>query len=210
MFLGNIEKIAKANSIIIPILILFILFFGIKNLFNINIEDIGINTKINRGLTWIIYAFLYSSYNLILLVPVLINLKNFIKSRRQILFISILTGIIITTISILIFLLLINVDIDFSKLEMPIVYVMKSKFNQVSTIYGIIILIAILTTAVSVGISFLNNFCKNKKNFPHVAAIMCIAGVVMSNIGFSNLVKTIFPMFGCLGIVQVYHINKKN
>ena len=208
VFLGNIEKIAKINSIIIPGLILFILFVGIKNLFKVSMEKIGINTEINTNFVWIWHAVLYASYNLILLIPVLINLKKFIKSKKQIKVVSITTGVLICVISILIFLLLINVDVNFKKLEMPIVYVIKNNFNKMNYIYGMIILIAIFTTAISVGISFLNNIAKSKKSFPHIAAIMCISSVAISNIGFSNLVRVLFPMFGYLGLVQIYFISR--
>lgn len=208
LFLGNIEKIAKINSIIIPFLIIFILFVGVKNLLNININQIGLNTTIDKSFFGLIQACIYASYNLILLIPVLINLRKFINNRKQICLISVLTGIIINIISILIFLLLINVDDDFSKIEMPIIYVVKNKFGKISMVYGFIILTAIFTTAVSAGISFLNNICKNKKSFPHIAFIMCIISVIISNIGFSNLVKILFPMFGYLGVVQIFFITR--
>ena len=228
LFLGNIEKIVKINSIIIPILIVFILFVGVKNLSNVDISLIEINTQINSSFYWIIQSILYASYNLILLIPVLINLKKLIKNQRQIAIISIFTWIIITLISILIFLLLINVNISFSNLEMPIVYVIKNNFNKLSCIYGVIILIAIFTTAISAGFSFLNNICISsladiskskkqnssltdikKKRFPQIALILCISSIIISNFGFSNLVKIIFPMFGYLGIIQICFIAKK-
>jgi uncharacterized membrane protein YkvI len=91
---------------------------------------------------------------------------------------------------------------------MPIVYVVKNKFTQFKIIYGITILIAIFTTAISTGISFLNNICQNNKNFPQIAAILCITSLIISPIGFSNLVKILFPVFGFLGLIQIYFIVK--
>ena len=104
--------------------------------------------------------------------------------------------------------MLVNVDVSFSILEMPIVYVIKNNFFPIGNFYGVIILIAIFTTAVSVGISFLNNACKNKKSFAQVATIMCITSIAISNIGFSNLVKILFPVFGYLGMAQIHLIFK--
>jgi uncharacterized membrane protein YkvI len=103
---------------------------------------------------------------------------------------------------------LINIDVDISKIEMPVVYSIKNNFNEFEIIYGIVILIAIFTTAISSGISFLNNLCINKKSYPQIAATMCISSILVSQIGFSKLVKVLFPLFGYIGILQIYFIIK--
>ena len=203
VFLGNIKNIIKINSIIIPILIIFILLVGIYNLKYININQIGENIAVRSGLLWIVQAILYASYNLILVIPVLINLRPYLKNKKQLIIISLLTSILISIISILIFLLLINVNTNFSNLDMPIVYVIKNKFPEISKIYGVIILIAIFTTAISIGAGFLNNVSTCKREYKRFAFFMCLISIIVANIGFSNLVKVLFPMFGYMGILQI-------
>ena len=203
VFLGNIKNIAKINSIIIPVLILFIICVGIYNLKFIYINQIGENVIVKQGVSWIIQSMVYASYNLILLIPILINLKKLIKNKKQILITSIISSAIISIISILVFFLLINVDVAFETLEMPAVYVIKNKFPKLAYFYGIIILVAIFTTATSIGASFLNNVTKNKKQYNKYAFIICIAGVIVSSIRFSQLVKILFPTFGYAGILQI-------
>ena len=151
-------------------------------------------------------SIVYASYNLILLIPVLINLKDFLKNRRQIKIISIATSIIISIISICIFFLLIHVDISFSNLDMPVVYVIKNNFPKISKMYGLIILIAIFTTAISIGAGFLNNVSKTNKQYKTFDFLMCLVSVIVANIGFANLVRVLFPMFGYLGIFQIFLI----
>ena len=207
-FLGNTKNITKINSIVIPILIAFILYFGIQNLQLISIEQIGKNILVKEGFFWIFQSILYASYNLILLIPVLINLKNFVKSDKQIITISIVSSIIISIISICVFLLLINVDVNFSTLDMPVVYVIKKRFPKVSSLYGLIILIAIFTTAISVGTGLLNNINIDKNKITKYAFFMCIISVIISNLGFSNLVKLLFPVIGYIGILQIVLILK--
>ena len=203
VFLGNIKNIIKINSIIIPILIIFILLVGIYNLKYININQIGENIAVRSGLLWIVQAILYASYNLILVIPVLINLRPYLKNKKQLIIISLLTSILISIISILIFLLLINVNTNFSNLDMPVVYVIKNKFPEISKIYGVIILIAIFTTAISIGTGFLNNVSTCKREYISIAFWMCLISIIVANIGFSNLVKVLFPMFGYMGILQI-------
>ena len=203
VFLGNIKNITRINSAIIPILIIFILYVGIQNLKSISVNQINNQLIKSEGFFWIVQSILYASYNLILVIPVLINLKDFIKSRKQIVYVSIISACIIFMLSLMIFLLLTNINIDFENIEMPVVYVINNKFSNISIIYGFIILIAIFTTAVSIGVSFLNNVCRNKKDYNKMALFMCIISVIISKIGFSNLVQILFPMFGYMGILQI-------
>ncbi len=203
VFCGDIKNIAKINSIIIPILIFFILYVGVKNLKYINLGLFEDTLNKTNKISWVIQAILYASYNMILVIPVLITLKEFIKSKKQIFIIAIIASGIIYILSSIIFLLLTGINTDFSYIEMPVVYVIKNNFSNLSLIYGFIILIAIFTTAVSIGASFLNNVSKNKKDYRFKALIICIASVIVSNIGFSNLVKVLFPMFGYMGVLQI-------
>lgn len=210
IFLKNIEGITKINSIIIPALILMVIIIGIQNILGLDIKKIGMNVTITQKSFWIIQAILYASYNLILVIPVLINLKKFLKNKNQIKLITIGVGIAMCLMSMLIFLLLVNVYTNFSNLEMPIIYVIENKFSVFKFVYGIIILTAIFTTAISVGIAFLNNVCQKENSFPQIAAILCITSILVSPIGFSNLVNSLFPMFGYLGIVEIYFILRYN
>lgn len=207
VFLRKIESFAKINNIVIPILITIILIIGIINI--VNLKKIDNNIYLDKSYFWILQAILYASYNLVLVEPVLINLKQFLKNKKQILKISIGVGIIMTILATLEFLLLTNVDVNFKNLEMPLVYVVEKTFPRFTYLYGIIILIAIFTTAVSVGISFLNNISKNKKSFPQKAKILCISSVIISQISFSKLVEYLFPLFGFLGLLQMIFILKK-
>lgn len=208
LFLRDIKNISNINSFIVPILIAFIIFIGLKNLSQIDIHRIGKNTIVDNSFFWVIESVLYASYNLILLIPVLINMNKLIKNERHILSVSLLTGFFILVISILCFLLLVNIDINFLNIEMPIVYVIKNFFAKYKNIYGFILLISIFTTAVSIGRSVLNNMYKNKKSYPQKACILCISSVIISSFGFSNLVKILFPIFGYLGIFQILLIIK--
>ena len=207
VFLRKIESFAKINNMVIPILITIILIIGIINI--VNLKKINNNIYLDKSYFWILQAILYASYNLVLVEPVLVNLKQFLKNKKQILKISIGVGIIMTILATLEFLLLTNVDVNFKNLEMPLVYVVEKTFPRFTYLYGIIILIAIFTTAGSVGISFLNNISKNKKSFPQKAEILCISSVIISQISFSKLVEYLFPLFGFLGLLQMIFILKK-
>ena len=65
---------------------------------------------------------------------------------------------------------------------------------------------SIFTTTISLGVSFLQNTSKDKKSYTQIALIMCITSVIISKIGFSNLVNILYPILGYLGILQIYKI----
>lgn len=206
VFMTSIKGVVKVNELIVPILIGFIFIIGIisiKDIHILNLENYVIRTNYTN---FALSAVLYSSYNSILLIPVLITLNNYVKNKKQIFYISFISAIVTILLSVIIFLLLVRVDVDISKLEMPVVYVVSNMFKMLRYIYGVIILGSIFTTAISLGVSFLQNTAKNKKGYTQIAIIMCITSVIISKFGFSNLVSLLYPIFGYLGLIQILRL----
>ena len=202
------KGVVKANEILVPILIISLIIIGVINLKEINILELNkyiINTSTSN---WLIDAILYSSYNSILLIPVIITLKNYIKDKKQMLMISTIITTVVIMLSILVFIILSRIDVNIENLEMPVAYVVSYMPKIFTVFYGIVILGSIFTTSVSLGNSFLRNICKDRKSYPQIGIIMCITSLAVSKIGFSNLVSILYPIFGFLGILQIYKIFK--
>ena len=106
VFFSNIKGVLKASNLIVPFLIFFIFFIGIKNI--VQIRTIDFYQMKNN---WILSMLIYNSYNFILLMPVLISLKKQITKEKNIKKVSILVTIIILILSINIFFLLLNANI---------------------------------------------------------------------------------------------------
>lgn len=203
IFMTSVKGVVKANELLVPILIGFLVVIGMINLKDIHLLELGNYVIKSNSSSFILSSILYSSYNSILLIPVLLTLKSYIQDKRQILGIASISTIVIIVLSIIIFLLLVRVDTDITKLEMPAVYVVTNMFKILRFAYGFIILGSIFTTAISLGTSFLQNTAKNKKSYTQIAVIMCITSVIISKIGFSNLVSLLYPIFGYLGLLQI-------
>ena len=95
VFFSNIKGVLKASNLIVPFLIFFIFFIGIKNI--VQIRTIDFYQMKNN---WILSMLIYNSYNFILLMPVLISLKKQITKEKNIKKVSILVTIIILILSI--------------------------------------------------------------------------------------------------------------
>ena len=104
VFMTSVKGVVKANELLVPILIGFLVIIGVINLKDLHVfelENYIIRTNFS---SFVLSAVLYSSYNSILLIPVLLTLKNYIKDKKQILKIAIISTIIIVLLSIVVFL----------------------------------------------------------------------------------------------------------
>lgn len=199
-FFQSINGIIKANTYLIPILIGLVVLLGIKGnilLFNPNYIDTPLN------FSWIIKSVLYASYNSIILIPIIINLREVLTNKNQVKYIVLITFFIMITLSIIIYIALSLHFNEIANLDIPIVYI-ASKFGIIyKYLYGIIVLIAIFTTAISEGYSFLNNVSKTKKQYFIYSCIICSVAVGFSNIGFGRLLDVLYPVLGMLGLLQI-------
>lgn len=207
VFQTSVKGVLEVSKYLVPLLIIFLLIIGGINLSTIDINKINIPDVEGN---WIISAITYCSYNTILLIPVLISLKKQITEEKQIKQIAILAGIITLVLSVIIYTLLLKIDINISTLEMPVVYVISKFFYQFKMIYAFIILASIFTTAISIGTGLLQNINIKGKSYTQFVIFMCITSLIVSNYGFSNLVKNLYPVFGYIGIVQIILILSKN
>ncbi|MBQ3414932.1 MAG: hypothetical protein IJH39_06220 [Clostridia bacterium] len=192
------NRLVKINQILVPIIIGSIFIIGI--LLIKKSQLIIIENNINRG--FLKSGILYSSYNSIMIIPILVTVKDYINSKKSIFFISMVSGIIVFVLSIFMFFLLNNNSYELQNIDIPMIYILNGNII-LKNIYGVVILLAISTTAISLGSAFIKNVSDNKNNYPHIAKIICIVAVVVSLFGFSNLINLLYPIFGYIGIVQI-------
>jgi len=198
----NINFIYIINSILMPILIIFIISLC---LFNTNLNNINFNT-INNNYN-IIYAIfmglLYFSYNSLLLIPIVFDLKTNTNKKKNFK-ISLIYSLVILLITFLINLLLLSFYNLIYNLELPLLYISNSSIKIFSFLYFFIILSAIFTTMISSGYSFINNF--NKNNFKIKLIIFLLFSFVFCFFSFSDLINFFYPIFGLIGFVQIFLI----
>lgn len=206
LFNTKIDNIIKLNILLIPFLIFIVFIFSSKKLF----IDLNFNflNDIFNNFNWLFSSILYSSYNSILLIPVIISLNNLIKqiNKTYLKFISFFIFIILNLLSLSIINLLFSLDFSvINFLDLPILFVTKNMGLFYYFIYGIIIIIAIFTSAISTGYSFVSIF-NNNKYYIYFSAIICFSTIPFSMINFSVLISNLYPAFGILGIIQILYL----
>lgn len=201
VFMGSIERITKVNTVLIPMLISIIMILAIlqkDNFSNINTMQIS-----NSLIKSIKSAILYGSYNTIVLIPIIIPLKKYLTKKQDKMWVGALTIVILSILAIAIFGIVLKIDIDVNKIELPTVYVAAKMGKAFKYGYGAVIVAAIFTSAISAGYGILENFLGNRKKYIIIALGMCATSILISNIGFSWLVNTMYPIFGVLGLIQI-------
>lgn len=204
---NNVQGIINANTILVPFIILVIFFLGFINIGNISNLDIY---QTNYNGNWVLSAVLYSSYNSIMLIPILVSLKGLTDTKVKNFLISISCTLILILLALIIYFLLFMIEIDISNMEMPVVYVASMLGNTYKYIYGISVLMSIYTTAIAGGYGFLKNSAKTKKGYSYLTIFICTSSIIISRFGFANLVNLLYPIFGFLGIAQIFFILKNN
>lgn len=202
----NIKGVVLLNGIIVPILIMFIFLIGIINLLEIDLINISQYIIQTNHTNWLVSSILYGSYNVILLIPVLITLRKYLKKDKDISKIAIIITLLVSILALSIYIVLIRVDVNIGNLEMPAAYVVSNIYPFLKIPYTIILLSSILTTAVSLGNSFTENMSKSEKGKTKIRKFICITAILVSGIGFSNLVNSMYPIFGYLGLLQIFAI----
>jgi uncharacterized membrane protein YkvI len=138
ILLKDINGIIKVNAILMPILIILIIILGIKN--SIKIEGMEVLQTANVMKNWIISAVIYASYNSIVLIPILLTIRSFIKNKKEIKVISISCGIIFFILAAIIYFLISTKINEVKEMEMPVVYIASQNGSLYKYIYGGVIL----------------------------------------------------------------------
>lgn len=206
VLIRQIEGIVKVNTYIAPILISIIVYVSIKY-GSMKTGNAYIETDWGKC---IFNAILYASYNSIILIPIVVSLAQYVKIKKENIKISVVSAILIILLTIGLYKVLINSNVNITSIELPIVTIINNKLEKY--LYSIAIETAIFTSAISAGYGVLENLSiktkTNRKKYKFIVALICIVGIPVSSIGFGNLVNTLYPVFGVLGLLQIMLILK--
>ena len=195
-FIGNINRITKINSVIIPFLVCLILFAGFKVFFSGNFF-ISNNSDFN----FIFTSFIYASFNTIPLIPLLLTMHKEIDSYRKINIITLASFIFMLVSALSVF--IVTCSNISGNSEIILLEVSHSWGNFESLIFSFVVLAAIYTSAICSGYGFAKNLAKSEKQYRVIILIICIIAIFLSNFSFANAVQVVYPFFGILGLLQI-------
>ena len=200
IFSCRYKGLETVNILLVPFILVGIFMIGAGNYD----AGAGINKEYimqpSYTSSWIMASILYTSYNSIILVPILLNFKEYKLSLNKKIIVSLFSTAVFLAIGILMYNILNIYYPDILAVELPSVELASLLGKFQSIFYGMVIVTAIITTAVSSGYGFLE---MRKSHYNIKATLLCLFAVLFSKIGFSEMVNNVFPLFGYLGLIQM-------
>lgn len=202
LFMKKMKGIQSLNTVVVPVMVIIIISVSIKSfpLKEMLKLDINRNIEVAEIIKVFTRAILYSSYNSITLIPIVILMSKSIKENKKIS--SILIGIMIFILIFSIFKILLLSPVRIANDEFPILTILKNCTKMEQILYKIAIIVAIFTSQISAGFAVLEN-AKNNRQYSILAIIMCILSIPISYVGFGKLISIFYPTFGIIGIIQI-------
>ena len=204
--LRETDGLIEVNSFIVPILLftiitITILYFVLaKDM--ISLEFISQFEPPKKGLA--LSTILYAGYNTLCCLGVLVPISNQTKNPR-IMFYGVAIGAIgLTILSFMInFMLIINQPYIF-KYEIPLLFVAQRFGHIIQAILLIVIWLEMFSTEVSDVYSISKTLEQTFKiKFKKGIFIVLAIALPVSQIGFSNLITSLYPLFGLLSLIFI-------
>ncbi|WP_058486678.1 YkvI family membrane protein [Defluviitalea phaphyphila] len=210
IFLYDIKGIIAINSILAPLLLIGGILLGI---YIIVFKDVAVFsysiTSVFRKITrnWVASSIIYVSYNIITAVVILCSLYNTINSKKEARLGGIIGGLVLGVLGICIGMVTFIHYGNIKDIEIPMLEITAKYGFLIEYIYLIVLFSAIFTTAVANGYGFLNRVCfEFNVSYKFILPIFILISILIAKIGFSKMVGEIYPIFGYVGIFEIFVI----
>ncbi|CQR45812.1 hypothetical protein BN1058_00050 [Paraliobacillus sp. PM-2] len=197
VFIWDIDGVLSLNSIILPLLIVGLVSVLISFIVK---QDLMIFADIKEQGNWIA-AFPFTALNILPLVAVLGAIGGQIHSKKEALFSSIGSGVILGSISFLYNSSLVQIANDILVYEIPLFAILKHYPYTMFIFISILLWFAIFTTAVS-GTLGLVSRAKEIIRMPMwlMALILVVCMIPLTTFGFATLIEYLYPLYGLLNL----------
>ena len=204
--LRGTEGLIEVNSFIVPALlctitlILVLYFLFCKD--SISLQYISSFEPPKDGV--FISTILYAGYNILCCSGVLVPLSNETKSSKTMVYGIALGALGLTLLSGAINLLLLANQPYIFELEIPLLLVTQRFGNVIQALLLVIIWLEMFSTEVSDVYSISKTLEQSFNiNFKKGIFIVLAVALPISQIGFSNLISTLYPLFGLLSLIFI-------
>lgn len=205
LFVLGKNALINSSLITTPVMCTGIIFTGIYYLLLSDKAVFNPFEKISH--MWIISSLSYVSYNSIPLIALFWETKELFTSK-EICFKGALFGCMsLSAISMVLDFLIKEFFVKVKVMDIPMLYISERIGTLAHIISEVILMLAMVSTALSSGFSLIN-ILKRKSGLKPFAVILtvCMGGFIMSVFGFSNLVEYIYPLLGYAGFVIIIYI----
>lgn len=199
IFIKGAEGMIKVNSFMTPLIIAGILAVSVMGLYGVSPTFSGRTVRVLAD-NPVSSAILYVSYNTVTLIGVLIPIRHKLTSGKVVSASALSSGTVLGTMGLILWYLLWRGGEVVSGAEVPMLFLTGVGTNT-GIAYGIVLYMAMITTAVSSGYAFVT-YLEDKTRLPTplLSALVCGISVPFSMFGFAELVDKLYKFFGVLGL----------
>ena len=203
VFLYSLKGLSFINSLLVPILIIGILFItiNISSKGPLKLMDIS-GENISKKGNFISSAILYFGSNCLIIIIVFSSLLPIIEDKKTAILGGAVGGIILYILGISILYSMLMYYEEIANLDIPMLRISSYVSVGYGKVYGVILWISMFTTALANGYGFINKYSKGR-NKALISTILCMSSIPLAQLGFSNLVGIIYPIFGFIGSIMM-------
>ncbi|MBQ7916828.1 MAG: hypothetical protein IJ315_08630 [Firmicutes bacterium] len=206
VFLAGLSGLVWINTIMVPLIVGMLLWVCLSGLSRTSLpiaylqtSPLSIPWSELPSLAFLWDGLLYTSYNLLTLIPVLCTLRAVLPSKKEKITASVAGGGILLIISFILGLAsLANYD-TMKGMEIPIFALLEDEQLQ-GLMCCLLLLAAMLTTAISDGYICIQYLQRRGMSLQISVCMIGLAGGLIGSLGFSSLVGKVYPLFGILGL----------
>ncbi|MGL4345244.1 MAG: YkvI family membrane protein [Cellulosilyticaceae bacterium] len=206
-FLTGAKGFVGMNALLVPFMCIGGLILGV---YVILFRDVSAFAHSGMGTPdrhWFVSMILYVSYNMLTVIVVLCTLYDQLKNKKVARWGGILGGIGLGVLGLSIGLSTLIYYDQIKNLEIPMLGVLVNYTHFIQTIYLVVLVLAMYTTAIANGYGVLQNLkARIKVNDKLLIVLTTIMAMMAAKMGFSNLVSKVFPVFGYVGLFEIIMI----
>ncbi|MPQ43452.1 transporter [Clostridium tarantellae] len=202
------DGLVEINSLIVPslvivittLMIMYVLFSGNKLTFETIVNSEALQPK-----GWIISTILYAGYNTLCCCGVIVPLSCEINNRKTMIKGIAIGSLILTILCMFINSMLMVNQPNIFEYEIPLLYVADRFGKPIQIMLLTIILAEMFSTEVSDVYSISKTLNKSFRiKYKNAIFLVLFIALPISQIGFSTLISTLYPIFGVLSLVFIF------
>lgn len=203
--LSGLKGIIKANSLVVPFMIFFCLLVTLPAI-SLNRLQYSLTGFVPAGAGaaphWLLSALLYVSYNITLGISVLAPMGGEIRHRSSLLWGGVLGGLGLGFLAMLIDLAILCHYPAAAQFEVPSLFVAGRLASVFQLIFSFILWAEIFTTIIGTVFGLSARIAAATRfNYNLITMVLMIMALGLSQLGFSGLVGTVYPLFGYISLV---------
>lgn len=199
-FAFDLRGLVRINTFLAPVMILGSIGLGLYTYFADAAATLGVvGDVIPRN--WVSSAVIYASYNMITAISMLTAMSASVRTRRTA-FLGVTLGAGAVTLIALSLTLGLSGGLDIVQdFQIPFLRLVQDHGSALQWSYVAVLAVAVYTTAITNGYCFYITALSRPGMRPWAAkAVMCAAALAFSQIEFTRIVESVYPLFGLLGL----------